>query len=131
MLPIRLGIVTAIAALCLWGLFSLLDSLQKPALLRSAKTVIVKGCESLDSAETREQCPALFCQKALLDAKLVPRPAHFEVTTKQARNDGWLIAGTAKAPSASAPLNFSCEVIGTQVARAVLVDPADQQNLVR
>jgi hypothetical protein len=123
MLPIRLGIVTAIAALCLWGLFSLLDSLKEPGLLRSAKAVVVKGCDALDSDETRQQCPALFCEKALLDAKVVPLQATFEIAAEEGDLSQRTIAG--RATNGAVSVEFQCELNGTAVVSAEIVAPAD------
>ncbi|MET0496871.1 MAG: hypothetical protein ABW106_01235 [Steroidobacteraceae bacterium] len=69
-----------IAGLCLWGLFNLLDNLKQPELLRTAKVVVVKGCDSTASAEALQVCPQLFCQKALLESKLVPLKTRFTMT---------------------------------------------------
>src|SRR5262245_12088181 len=95
MLPLRLAIVTVIAGVCLWGLFSLLGTLREPALLRSAKATAVKGCDSLDSADAARLCPALFCEKSLIDRALVDRRTRFDVTLNRHDPQRRLIAGTA------------------------------------
>lgn len=123
MLPIRLGIVTAVAALCLCGLFSLLDSLKEPGLLRSDKAVVVKGCDALDSDETRQQCPALFCEKALLDAKTVPRQARFEIVAEEGDLSQRTIAG--RATTGESTVEFECQLNGTTVVSAGLVSPLE------
>jgi hypothetical protein len=123
MLPIRLGVVTAVAALCLWGLFSLLDSLQKPGLLRSQKAVVVKGCDTLDTEEARRECPIYFCEKALIDAKHVPLTAKFEVLSNESDGGVSRIAGHALA-SSFATRQFECEVHGAKVLAAALIETA-------
>jgi hypothetical protein len=121
MMPFRLGIFAGVAALCLWGLFSLLDSLQEPGLLRTEKATVVKGCDPIESDQAREQCPALFCQKALLDAKLVPLDATFAITVDQAyEGNERLLAGTAQAASISA--YFSCDLTNMKVTKVQQLD---------
>lgn len=133
MLPLRLAIVTAAAALCLWGLFSLLDSLQEPGLLRSPKAVVVKGCDSLESAEASRLCPALFCQKALLDAKLLPLKAQFEISIDRQGDDRErLISGQANDGTANpTALYFVCTLTGLKVTEAVLIDADEFDELVQ
>ena len=115
MLPIRLGIFTGVAALCLWGLFSLLDSLKEPGLLRTEKPTVVKGCDSLDSDEAMQQCPALFCQKALLDARVVPLQAVFQMQIDARTDDGQrLLAGIARTNDVTHYV--ACELSGSKVS---------------
>ncbi|HKE95448.1 MAG TPA: hypothetical protein VKB34_14135 [Povalibacter sp.] len=115
MLPVRLGVVVAVAALCLWGLFSLLESLNKPELLRSAKAVVVKGCDSPESG-AQQQCAALFCQKALLDQKLVPLNTRFQTDQSSVGSGGqWVVNGQARTPGAAASVAFSCKGTGRNV----------------
>lgn len=111
MLNLRSGLVLAAAALCLWSLYSLLDSLKKPGLLRSEKAAVLKGCDTLDDAETRHECMPLLCQKALLDAKLVPWNARFNVTTHRASESDVryeMVAGTASATVRPRDDSFGC-----------------------
>ena len=128
MLPVRLGVVTAVAALCLWGLFSLLDSLQEPGLLRSTKAVVIKGCDALDSDQARHECPALFCEKALLDAKQLPLTVRFEVTVQKKRDGDTLIGGRAIDKHAAAQY-FLCELRANKLMQADLVDSATLDDL--
>jgi hypothetical protein len=127
MLSLRLAIVTAAAGLCLWGLFSLLDSLQEPGLLRSAKATIVKGCDSLESAQAAQSCPPLFCQKALLDAKLLPLRTRFEVSTDRGDENQQRVIGGSAYPGATndGATHFICVVAGAKVIDARLVDRTD------
>jgi hypothetical protein len=83
MLPFRSMLITLTAGVFLWGLFSLLDNLQKPELLRSTKAIVVKGCDPMESDEAMRLCPELFCQKALLDGKYVPISTRFQVVTHE------------------------------------------------
>lgn len=124
MLPLRLGIFTGVAALCLWGLFSLLDSLKEPGLLRTEKATIVKGCDSLDSDEARQLCPALFCQKALLDARVVPLQAVFQMQIDAATGDGQrLLAGIASTNGTAD--YFACELSGAKVSGTWRIEPQE------
>jgi hypothetical protein len=117
MLPLRLGIVTAVAALCLWGLFSLLDSLQEPGLLRSKKAAVVKGCDTLDSDEAKRECPVFFCEKALIDSKQVPLTAKFEILFNEPE-DGANRIGVSASDSTQPLQFFACEVRGSKVVSA-------------
>jgi hypothetical protein len=128
MLPVRLGVVTAIAALCLWGLFSLLDSLQEPGLLRSDKAVVVKGCDTLESDQAKRECPALLCEKALIDAKQVPLSARFQISINREDEGVRLIGGDVNG-SAQPPTYFICEVRGNRVEDARLVERAELDEL--
>lgn len=78
MLSVRLALFTAIAGVCLWGLFSLLDTLNEPGLLRTEKAVVIKGCDTPD-VQSKELCAQLRCQKSLLEQKRVPLRARFEM----------------------------------------------------
>ncbi len=128
MLPIRLGIFTGVAALCLWGLFSLLDSLKEPGLLRTEKATVVKGCDSLDSDETRQMCPALFCQKALLDARIVPLRATFQMEIDSPVEDGGrLLAGVARTDGDVS--HFFCELHASKVTDAQRIEPEEYEQL--
>lgn len=124
MLSLRLAIVTAAAGLCLWGLFSLLDSLQEPGLLRSAKATAVKGCDSLESEQAARLCPALFCQKALFDAKLLPLRAHIEIAVErtEANRERLIVGRTRGGASGDPDLYFTCSLIGAKVVEAHTVD---------
>ncbi len=128
MLPIRLGVVTAVAALCLWTLFSLLDSLQKPELLRSRKAVVVKGCDTLDSDDARRECPALLCEKALIDAKQLMLTARFSVELDVSHEGVRSIAGSAS--SDNEPVRyFVCELRNNKVAMAEAIEKSALDEL--
>jgi hypothetical protein len=128
MLPVRLGVVTAIAALCLWGLFSLLDSLQEPGLLRSDKAVVIKGCDPMESEQALRECPTFFCEKALIDAKLVARSAKFQITVNRTDEGVTLIAGEVN--SAAQPSSyFACEVRVNKVEDARLIERSELDEL--
>jgi hypothetical protein len=127
MLPLRLGIVTAVAALCLWGLFSLLDSLQEPGLLRSQKAAVVKGCDTLDSDQAKRECPVFFCEKALIDSKQVPLTAKFEVLFNEPE-DGANRIGVSATSNTQPPQPFECEVRGSKVLSAELAESAKSRR---
>ena len=80
MLSLRLAIFAALFGIALWGLFALLGNLREPELLRSEKAIFVKGCEPMESEQARSVCPQLFCQKSLLDQRIVPLHSAFKVT---------------------------------------------------
>jgi hypothetical protein len=105
MLSFRSILVIVAAGVFLWGLFSLLDNLQEPELLRSPKVIVVKGCEPMESEEAMRLCPELFCQKALLDGKYVPISTRFQVTkhenfVEEGSHVHQIIIGTGAQPNA-------------------------------
>lgn len=127
MLPLRLGIFTGVAALCLWGLFSLLDSLSEPGLLRTEKATVVKGCDPLDSDEARQMCPAFFCQKAVLDARVVPLQATFQMEIDAITEEGQrLLAGVARMDSTAT--YFACELSGPKVSGTWRIEPEEYEQ---
>ena len=131
MLSFRFVIVTAVAGVSLWGLFSLLDTLREPALLRAEKTTVIKGCEMLDSEETRAVCPQLFCQKAVIEAKLVSYKTRFAVTVDKEDGAGTrLIGGHAgNNPSTSPTAHFACLFDDSKIVDVELVDSAELDDL--
>jgi len=124
MLSFRSILVTALAAICLWGLFSLLDNLREPELLRSPKAVVVKGCEPMESEEAKRLCPQLLCQKALLDGKHVPISTRFQVTedenrSREAGQVRQVIVGTGRpAGTGATELRFECVMENAKVSSA-------------
>jgi hypothetical protein len=105
MLSVRLAVFTAITGVCLWGLFSLLDNLNSPGLLRTEKAVVLKGCEE-PQGDDRDLCAQLSCQKSLLDQRRVPLRARFEIE----RASGRWIGGRVLDPGGDAVLGyFACE----------------------
>lgn len=112
MLSLRMILFSIAAGICLWGLFNLLDNLKQPKLLRTPKVIVVKGCEPAESAEAVRLCPQLYCQKALLEAKVLPLQARFTVTldrTSQATHPSvHLIAGTVGSGAPGGGPQFAC-----------------------
>ena len=124
MLSLRLAIFAALFGIALWGLFSLLENLREPQLLRSEKSIAVKGCESLDSAPAQKLCPQLFCQKFLLDGRGVPLRSVFKVTVDTRAGNDHLIGGVVQTGSADSDQRFACILRDHQVADGQLVDGA-------
>jgi hypothetical protein len=122
MLSLRLIIFAAIGGIALWALFSLLDNLREPELLRSTKAVIVKGCDPIESEAAIQSCPALFCQKALIDTRVAPLGSKFVVTTDKRVDERQLIAGTATIDAASNVVLFACVLENNKV---LSVEPVD------
>lgn len=124
-------ILTIVAAgLCLWGLFSLLDTLNEPGLLRSEDRAVVKGCDTLDSEETLQACPPLLCQKALFDAKSFPARSALHVTADVTSGSERLIAVSAGS-SADAPANeFICVMRREKVLLSRAATPGEIQDAV-
>jgi hypothetical protein len=129
MLSLRLVIFAALSGVALWGLFSLLENLREPELLRSAKAVVVKGCEPMESADAQRLCPQLFCQKFLLDQRALPRNAQFEVTIDSVGGAQRLIGGAARSSAPATELRFACIVEGTKVAAGRVIDAARLDTL--
>jgi hypothetical protein len=135
MLSFRMILFCGIGGICLWGLFNLLDNLKQPQLLRSAKAIIVKGCEPAESEEALQLCPQLYCQKALLDSTTLARRTRFTVTADKkdsaAKPSTHLIAGTLTG-SDGVP-GFAClleqhKVIAKRRLDAAELDALTKQN---
>jgi hypothetical protein len=125
--PLRLALVACVAGVSLWGLFSLLDNLRKPELLRTQKVFVVKGCEPMESDEARQLCPQLFCEKALLESKAVDRSAQFQFTVKRAASTLQLLGGSAH--GAGMQSAFACVLDNHKVIGARLLDSAQLEAL--
>lgn len=128
MLGLRFFIFASLAGICLWGLFSLLENLREPELLRSPKATVVKGCDPIETTEAARLCPQFFCQKALLDAQLVPRSTRFEVTIQRKSNDAELIGGTLIG-GAEPNGNFACVLSGGIVTGKRILSSSDLETL--
>ena len=129
MLSLRLAIFAAVLGIALWGLFSLLDNLREPELLRSAKAVVVKGCEPMESDQARQLCPQLFCQKFLLDGRGVPPRSVFKVTVDTTAGSEHLIGGTVQTGAADTDQRFVCLLRDQKVAAGKVVDGAQLEAL--
>jgi hypothetical protein len=121
-LSLRLVIFAAISGIALWGLFSLLDKLHEPALLRSAKVIVVKGCDPMETAQARQLCPQLFCQKFLLDGRRLPLRSVFKVTVDTTAGSEHLISGVVQTGSADNEKRFACVLRDGKVTSGQLVD---------
>jgi hypothetical protein len=130
MLSLRFAIFAALSGVALWGLFSLLDNLREPELLRSAKAVVVKGCEPMESEQARQLCPPLFCQKFLLDQRALPRNARFEVTLDHVSGPQRLVGGAARTGGSDPGQRFACIVEGTKVVAGRVMDASQLDALV-
>ena len=124
MLSLRLVIFAALFGIALWGLFSLLDNLREPELLRSEKAILVKGCDPLETDHARQVCPQLLCQKFLLDGRSVPLRAVFKVTVDTRAGNEHLIGGVVQTGSADSDQRFACILRDLKVADGRVVDGA-------
>ena len=129
MLSLRLVIFAGLSGIALWGLFSLLDNLREPELLRGAKAIVVKGCEPIESAQARQLCPQLFCQKFLLDGRRVPPRSVFKVTVDTAAANEHLIGGTVQTGASDSEQRFACLLRDNKVMAGQLVDGAHLETL--
>jgi type III secretory pathway component EscS len=121
MLSLRMVIVAGIAGICLWGLFQLLDNLKEPGLLRTTKSVAVKGCSSLnDHKDAARLCPQFLCQKALIDKKLVSLDAQLTISIDETSEGQRVIGGNVSSTGQA----FECNVAGLKVTDARLVQEA-------
>jgi hypothetical protein len=125
--PLRLALVASVAGIALWGLFSLLDNLRKPELLRTQKVFIVKGCEPMESDEARRLCPQLFCEKALLESKAVTRSAQFQITVDRTAATMHLLGGRTQGTGSEG--SFACVLDNQKVVGARLMDSALLESL--
>ncbi|HLS81387.1 MAG TPA: hypothetical protein VK025_08290 [Steroidobacter sp.] len=125
----RFTAVLSLCAVALWGLFSLLENLRKPELLRSSQAVVVKGCEIIESDEARRLCPQLNCQKALLEARTFPVSARFEVTVDERALQRRIVAGLVKDRASPTQGGFACVIERGKVVLARSVDEAQLARL--
>jgi hypothetical protein len=128
-LSLRLAIFAALSGIALWGLFSLLDTLREPQLLRSDKAIVVKGCESMESTSARTLCPQLFCQKFLLEGRSVPLRSVFEITVNTRAGNEHLIGGVVQTGAADSDRRFACTLRDHQVTASRLIDGAQLEAL--
>jgi hypothetical protein len=128
-LSLRLVIFAALFGVALWGLFSLLDNLREPELLRSTKAVVVKGCDPIESAHAQQVCPQLFCQKFLLEKRGLPLRSVFNVTVNAKAGSERLIGGVVKTGAADSDQRFACLLRGHKVADGQLVEGAHLEEL--
>ena len=125
MLSLRFAIFAALSGIALWGLFALLDNLREPELLRSTKTVLVKGCDPIESPEAQRLCPQLFCQKFLLEGRGLPLRSVFKVTVDTRAGNEHLIGGIVQTgATADSDRRFACLLRDHKVADGRIVDGA-------
>jgi hypothetical protein len=129
MLPLRLGIVAGIFGVALSGLFQLLDNLSEPELLRSKKAIIVKGCNPIEGEDAARLCPQLFCQKFLLDSRVVELRARFEVTVDERVGAEQVIGGVATISEVTE--NFACLLENSKVTAGRVLQAAEFEQLVQ
>jgi hypothetical protein len=133
MLPLRLAIFAALFGVALSGLFSLLDNLSEPELLRSKKAVIVKGCDPVEGENAARLCPQLYCQKFLLDARVVELRSRFEVTVDQRSGSEHLIGGVTRPfPAAQGKMpeqTFACLMENDKVVAGRVLQPLQLEEL--
>lgn len=128
MLSLRLVIFTALLGLALWALFSLLDTLGEPELLRSEKAVVVKGCDPIESQEALRLCPQLFCQKFLLDARLLPHRSSFQVTVNTKSSVDHLVGGVV-GNQTDGGQHYACVLRNNKVTAGRVLDAAELDEL--
>jgi hypothetical protein len=128
-LPLRLIIFGALFGIALWGLFSLLENLREPELLRSTKAIVVKGCDPIESAQAQQVCPQLFCQKFLLDKRGLPLRSVFNVTVDTRADNEHLIGGIVQTGSADTDQRFACLLRDHKIADAQIVEGAHLEAL--
>lgn len=124
MLPLRLAIFAALFGIALWGLFSLLDNLREPQLLRSQKSILLKGCDSIESDQARQLCPQLLCQKYMLEKRGLPLRSVFKVTADMRAGSEQLIGGVVQTGAADSNQRFACILRDQKVAEGQVVDGA-------
>jgi hypothetical protein len=128
-LPLRLLIFATLSGIALWGLFSLLENLREPELLRSTKAIVVKGCDPIESAQAQQVCPQLFCQKFLLEKRGLPLRSVFNVTVDTRADNEHLIGGTVQTGAADTDLRFACLLRDHQMADGRIVEGAHLEAL--
>lgn len=129
MLPLRLAIFTALFGIALWGLFSLLDNLREPQLLRSQKAILLKGCDPMESDQAKRLCPQLLCQQYMLEKRGLPLRSVFKVTVDKRSGSEQLIGGAVRAGAADSDQRFACVLHDQKVAGGGMVDAAQLDGL--
>jgi hypothetical protein len=133
MQPLRLAIFAGVFGVALSGLFSLLENLSEPELLRSKKAVLVKGCAPIESEDAARLCPQLFCQKFLLDARAVELRSLFEVTVDQRSGGEHLIGGVARpfpaAQKKGPEQSFACLIENEKVVAGRVLEAMELEEL--
>jgi hypothetical protein len=128
-LSLRLLIFATLSGIALWGLFSLLENLREPELLRSTKAVVVKGCDPIESAQAQQVCPQLFCQKFLLEKRGLPLRSVFNVTVDSRADNEHLIGGTVQTGAADTDQRFACLLRDRKIADGQIVEGAHLEAL--
>ena len=119
MLSLRMIIVAGLAGIAFWGLIQLLGNLKEPGLLRTAKAVAVKGCESVDEhRDAARLCPQFLCQKALIDRKLAPLNSRFDMVSSEGPHPQPVVRGTIVATGQS----FECRLALFKVTDAKIIE---------
>lgn len=129
MLPLRLLIFATLFGIALWGLFSLLENLREPELLRSTKAIVVKGCDPIESAQAQQVCPRLFCQKFLLEKRGLPLRSVFNVTVDTKAGNEHLIGGVVQTGSADTDQRFACLLRDHKIDDGQIVEGAHLEAL--
>ena len=132
MLSLRFVIFAALPWIALWGLFSLLENLREPELLRSTKAIVVKGCDPIETSEAQQLCPQLFCQKFLLDGRTLPLRSVFKtIVSAAALKNGieQLIGGIVQTGAADSDQRFVCILRDQKVAEGRVLDGAHLEEL--
>ena len=129
MLPLRLIIFGALFGIALWGLFSLLENLREPELLRSTKAILVKGCDPIESAQAQQVCPQLFCQKFLLEKRGLPLRSVFNVTVDTRAENEHLIGGIVQTGAADTDQRFACVLRDHKIVDGRIVEGAHLEAL--
>ena len=129
MLPLRLIIFGALFGIALWGLFSLLENLREPELLRSTKAIVVKGCDPIESGRAQQVCPQLFCQKFLLEKRGLPLRSVFNETVDTRADNEHQIGGIVQTGSADTDQRFACLLRDHKIADGQIVEGAHLEAL--
>jgi hypothetical protein len=128
-LPLRLIIFGALFGIALWGLFSLLENLREPELLRSTKAILEKGCDPIESAQAQQVCPQLFCQKFLLEKRGLPLRSVFNVTVDTRAENEHLIGGIVQTGAADTDQRFACVLRDHKIVDGRIVEGAHLEAL--
>lgn len=130
MLSFKIFIATIFAGACVWGLVSWVSSSRVPAAMDGASASVIRGCESLDSDETRAVCPQLFCQQAVILTKKVPYKSRFAVTVDKEDGRRRLIGGDVSDQAPTDPTaSFACVLEGARVIHVAVSDRASLEEI--
>jgi hypothetical protein len=83
----------------------------------------------MESAQARQLCPQLFCQKFLLEGRRLPLRSMFKVTVDTTAGSEHLIGGIVQNGAADSDQRFACILRDQKVTSGEILDGAHLEAL--